>query len=766
MDTLNLRLARHVQEKIHKLFNTSSEIYVNSSNDFLEVLADKLGGVSTLCLSNVTSSADQHRIRIRFPEKQFEFIIEAFVNLQSIVVDSIRRDNRKNTEHFEVTEALNLIFVHHRHVSDHPSIISQLRNKLHEKKEKDQLKQSIKVWEAYLKVQEQFIRAKTIELEFHKRRFLDNEQVVELGIGKKQLSRSIQELKPLKQRKESIGIFPLFDGSEASEALAKGILVDINEHSIVIQLDREYSDQIIEGFIELPSKGRFIFSPIGDLYQIGVQRKSIGRLIKNEVQQAYLPQILFSENTELDLPAVEHRSSASDTEYLEPEMVNDDQRRAITMALDSPDCFFLQGPPGTGKTTFIVELSYQLVKAGKRVLITSQSNMAVDNALSRLGSSSDILAIRLGGSSKIDSIADDFVGDKAVKRWLKSVAKTSQKRVDALSLLKKQSHLFDTHWVEIVNWLENKDAWNHTIIMSEKLVQENLAQSQNLYSEVQNLKNDYSILDSLKNYIDTNGFELQDGSTHEIEFWSSVANATLFNTWQLDMPKTPFQINHPWDAKENYQNAAGDFKNNVYLNRWEKERQRLERTVSDYLGQLNKAKREQDSLSKLIQGLENNELVHKSICNKLSRIVELPTVDLKNSQLHEISKTTSSIYQQLKKFDAYLGKPVYVGKSNLSLTDIGNIKTAFSDIRKGNLNSKASIIVLNKLEYLDNRRKELETGLMTGFLSMFSKSADEDIKKGEVALKTFRSYAYHVYKEVKSLHSNFNNPGCDYPVKD
>ncbi|MDN7894382.1 AAA domain-containing protein [Burkholderia cepacia] len=58
----------------------------------------------------------------------------------------------------------------------------------------------------------------------------------------------------------------------------------------------------------------------------------------------------------------------------------------VAKALASEDLFFLQGPPGTGKTTAIVEIVLQTLRhrPNARILITSETHTAVDNALDRL----------------------------------------------------------------------------------------------------------------------------------------------------------------------------------------------------------------------------------------------------------------------------------------------------------------------------------------------------------------------------------------------
>ena len=66
------------------------------------------------------------------------------------------------------------------------------------------------------------------------------------------------------------------------------------------------------------------------------------------------------------------------------QMLNDKQKEAIKKAILTKDIFMIQGPPGTGKTEVISELAYQEAIRGKKVLIVSQANMAVDNAIQRL----------------------------------------------------------------------------------------------------------------------------------------------------------------------------------------------------------------------------------------------------------------------------------------------------------------------------------------------------------------------------------------------
>lgn len=59
------------------------------------------------------------------------------------------------------------------------------------------------------------------------------------------------------------------------------------------------------------------------------------------------------------------------------------QEKAITKALYS-SLTIIWGPPGTGKTHTLAEIALKFYKQGKRVLILSQSNIAVDNAMLKI----------------------------------------------------------------------------------------------------------------------------------------------------------------------------------------------------------------------------------------------------------------------------------------------------------------------------------------------------------------------------------------------
>ena len=117
--------------------------------------------------------------------------------------------------------------------------------------------------------------------------------------------------------------------------------------------------------------------------------------------------------------------------------LNEEQEAAVRGALAAPDAYLIQGPPGTGKTTVIAEIINQATSEGQRVLLVSQSNLAVDNALGRLRHNSRVRPIRrVSQSAAGDPDAEPFLEDNVVRQFfipsIKRVSTESQNASEEL----------------------------------------------------------------------------------------------------------------------------------------------------------------------------------------------------------------------------------------------------------------------------------------------------------------------------------------------
>ncbi len=80
--------------------------------------------------------------------------------------------------------------------------------------------------------------------------------------------------------------------------------------------------------------------------------------------------------------------------------LNEFQRRAAERALGA-EVFLIHGPPGTGKTRTLTEVIVQLVRMGKRVAASADSNTAADNLLENLVKRG-VKAVRIGHPARVE----------------------------------------------------------------------------------------------------------------------------------------------------------------------------------------------------------------------------------------------------------------------------------------------------------------------------------------------------------------------------
>lgn len=101
--------------------------------------------------------------------------------------------------------------------------------------------------------------------------------------------------------------------------------------------------------------------------------------------------------------------------------LNDSQRKAILSGLHARDLCLLQGPPGTGKTTVIAELIWQLISQNQeqKILLTSETNLAVDNALEKLLNKEHTLVkpLRFGTDTKFEEEGKKYSFNRIMK-WI------------------------------------------------------------------------------------------------------------------------------------------------------------------------------------------------------------------------------------------------------------------------------------------------------------------------------------------------------------
>jgi serine/threonine protein kinase len=112
--------------------------------------------------------------------------------------------------------------------------------------------------------------------------------------------------------------------------------------------------------------------------------------------------------------------------------LDEHKQAAVAHALASPHFTVVHGPPGTGKTTFIAELAAQELdrSPNTRILLTSQTHVAVDNALKQIRAvvpGARLLRVGRQAQGRIAPDVFDLSVEEQLQRWRAEVqAKSTQ----------------------------------------------------------------------------------------------------------------------------------------------------------------------------------------------------------------------------------------------------------------------------------------------------------------------------------------------------
>lgn len=155
---------------------------------------------------------------------------------------------------------------------------------------------------------------------------------------------------------------------------------------------------------------QIIFSNMATKSQLKRLLQGFERLKEGLAVNPNLERILFE-----DKPAISPKRKPIQIEY--SNRLNEFQQAAVQGAMETDDLYVIQGPPGTGKTTVISEICYQNAIRGLKTLVASQSNLAVDNALSRLLTNKDIRILRYGRTESIEEDGKRFIEENVGKYW-------------------------------------------------------------------------------------------------------------------------------------------------------------------------------------------------------------------------------------------------------------------------------------------------------------------------------------------------------------
>ena len=166
------------------------------------------------------------------------------------------------------------------------------------------------------------------------------------------------------------------------------------------------------------------------------QQRAIGSFLTGQMANPNLANVIID-------PTTATHTTGADLDYYQT-WLSSEKKDAVRRAISSNELFLIQGPPGTGKTSVIAEIVLQILKRqpNAKILLTSQSNVAVDHALSQIAkAASDDLPemVRIGRSEKIGHGGQHWTLLERARAWRNDVLKNCEPVLEDLKRSEREA---------------------------------------------------------------------------------------------------------------------------------------------------------------------------------------------------------------------------------------------------------------------------------------------------------------------------------------
>ena len=205
--------------------------------------------------------------------------------------------------------------------------------------------------------------------------------------------------------------------TEKDRLIAVGTLVEVRGRDVVVARERY---RLREADLRVPRTGELTVNVIEALTAVRRQQWAVEAFLTDQMVNSRLPGVI------VDPGRATWKVQPSLTFF--QDWLSEDKKAAVNQAVSANELFLIQGPPGTGKTSVIAEIVLQVLARdpGARILLTSQSNVAVDHALAQIAKASKGKVpnmVRIGRTEKIAQDGDQWTLRGRTQRWRKEVLK-------------------------------------------------------------------------------------------------------------------------------------------------------------------------------------------------------------------------------------------------------------------------------------------------------------------------------------------------------
>ena len=319
--------------------------------------------------------------------------------------------------------------------------------------------ESVKIWQTLPEKEREYIEGTAFKAKFKSRETTTNGSNIKFNLVEV-FEKSWVRLKELKNE----GVILFIDDQKI------GKILDFHPKENFITIKDAFCN-----IDEISESGELIEDVRQETSQFKKQIEACKKFDKTDVVNPELCSILATPETTAMPSNVYLQTWEFDNfrdEVFNSNLKNDDtQREAVLEALHHKPVYLIQGPPGAGKTTVIVEIIRQLIKRqkGVKILVTSQSNLAVDNVLEKLDEinqkeESELLFMRLASENTLEkeSIRTTILPhtfENKLKNWVTETEQRAKNNfLEHFSTQQKHKNLIEFY--DFYSFLDKENDWD------------------------------------------------------------------------------------------------------------------------------------------------------------------------------------------------------------------------------------------------------------------------------------------------------------------